>query len=210
MGVALADEAARAGWEVVLLLGPVAVVPSEAGVRVMRFRTCEDLRVLLDAEVVGADVLVMAAAVADYRPKVDPAFQGGKFRRTGQKMVLELEPTPDLLAGVSVRRRADQLMVGFALEPRQELLESARAKLERKGVDMVVANPLETMDSPDIEGMLVTARGVIRPDGAEADAAGRMSKGAFAAWLVRRIADAWESHAGGAGAAARGARLAGG
>lgn len=197
MGVAIAQAAASAGWDVTLLLGPMTVVPDDARVKVHRFRTCEDLRGLLKEHVGAADVLVMAAAVADYRPKVDPAFQGGKFRRTGQKMVLELEPTPDLLAEVSKTRRTGpsdgQLMVGFALEPRDELLQSARDKMTRKGVDMVVANPLETMDSDQIEGMIVSREGGVggvggvggetRPEG------GRMSKVAFAAWLIERIGE---------------------
>lgn len=189
MGVAIAQAATNAGWGVTLLLGPMTVTPQDQGggtggrLRVVRFRTCEDLRGLLAKEVASADVLVMAAAVADYRPKVDPAFQGGKFRRTGQKMVLELEPTPDLLAEVSKTRRPEQLMVGFALEPRDELLQSARDKMVRKGVDMVVANPLETMDSEEIEGMIVSPAGETRPEG------GRMPKVAFAAWLVDRIGE---------------------
>lgn len=182
MGIALADAAAAQGWDVTLLLGPVSVLPTSLGVRVLHFRTCENLRELLAAHVALADVLIMAAAVADYRPKVDPAFQGGKFRRTDQKMVFELEPTPDLLAEVARSRRPEQLMVGFALEPHEQLLASANAKLIRKKVDLVVANPLETMDSSDIEGMIVSASGVIRPEGA-----GLLPKAEFAAWLMRRI-----------------------
>lgn len=188
MGVAIAEAAANAGWDVTLLLGPMTIVPQDARVKVSRFRTCEDLRGLLRAEVAGADVLVMAAAVADYRPKVDPAFQGGKFRRTGQKMVLELESTPDLLAEVAKTRRTGpvdgQLMVGFALEPRDELLQSARDKMARKGVDMVVANPLETMDSAEIEGLIVSRDGETRPTSGV-----RMSKVAFAAWLIEKIGE---------------------
>ncbi len=193
MGVAIAEAAANAGWQVTLLLGPMTIVPQDARVRVSRFRTCEDLRGLLKGEVGSAEVLVMAAAVADYRPKVDPAFQGGKFRRTGQKMMLELESTPDLLAEVAKARKPEQLMVGFALEPRDELVTSARDKMVRKGVDMVVANPLETMDSAEIEGMIVSGEGEIRPEG------GRMSKVAFAAWLVERIGIAVERRGGAKG-----------
>ena len=112
MGVALADAAADLGWHVTLLLGPVAVRPSRGEIVVRHFRTCEDLRSLLRDEVSRADALVMAAAVADYRPKPNPAMSGGKFRRTNAPLALELEPTPDLLAEVSAARKPGQLFVG--------------------------------------------------------------------------------------------------
>lgn len=123
----------------------------------------------------------MAAAVADYRPKVDPALFNGKFRRHNHTLNLELEPTPDLLAEVASTRRPDQYMVGFALEPRAELIESALAKLERKKVDLVVANPLETMDSESIEAILVAR------DGTRTNTPGTMSKADFAPWLLSII-----------------------
>ncbi|MEK6702058.1 MAG: phosphopantothenoylcysteine decarboxylase [Planctomycetota bacterium] len=181
MGVALADAATELGWHVTLLLGPVAARPSRPGVVVRHFKTCEDLRTLLREEVTHADVLVMAAAVADYRPKPNPAMSGGKFRRTNAPLVLELEPTPDLLAEVSAARNPGQLFVGFALEPRAELLESAKAKLVRKKVDLVVANPLETMDSASVEAMILSA------DGTRTDTPGVMSKTDFATWVMAVI-----------------------
>jgi phosphopantothenoylcysteine decarboxylase / phosphopantothenate---cysteine ligase len=170
---------------VTLLLGPVSRTPSDSRVRVLRFRTCSDLEALLKETTDGCDVLIMAAAVADYRPKVDPAFFGGKFRRKNQTLTLELEPTPDLLAQVAARRRPDQLMVGFALEPREELLASARSKLERKKIDLVVGNPLETMDGETIEAV------VLAKDGTEARTPGTISKPAFASWIMNII----EQHA---------------
>lgn len=127
----------------------------------------------------------MAAAVADYRPKPNPAMSGGKFRRTNTPLMLELEPTPDLLAGVSSRRNPGQYLVGFALEPRADLISSAQAKLERKGVDLVVANPLETMDSQDIEAILVARDGsMVRSPGGEGV---KMPKVAFVRWLMGEI-----------------------
>lgn len=180
MGCALADEAARRGWSATLLLGPAPALPIDSRVRVRRFRTCEDLRGLLREEFGNTDVLVMAAAVADYRPKIDPAMWNGKFRRHSTNLTLELEPTPDLLAEISTSRKPGQLLIGFALEPRGELVASALAKLDRKGVDLVVGNPLETMDSPDIEATLFAKGGTSTP-------APKMSKDAFAAWLMDRI-----------------------
>lgn len=180
MGCALADEAARRGWSATLLLGPAPAFPTDSRVRVRRFRTCEDLRGLLREEFGSADVLVMAAAVADYRPKVDPAMWNGKFRRHSTNLTLELEPTPDLLAEISGSRRDGQVLIGFALEPREELIASATSKLERKGVDLVVGNPLETMDSTEIEATLFARGGTRTP-------APKMKKDAFAAWLMDRI-----------------------
>lgn len=121
----------------------------------------------------------MAAAVADYRPKPLAALSGGKFRRVDGQITLELEPTPDLIAEVAARRPVGQTLVGFALEPRSEMLASAKAKLERKGVDWVVANPLETMDAAEIEGVLVGPGGrQIHPPKV------KMGKDDFARWLV--------------------------
>lgn len=183
VGVALADEAVSRGWDVTLLLGPSALAPADSRVGLVRFRTAAELQGLLAAHAPRADVLVMAAAVADYRPRVDPAFLGGKFRRADQKLTLELEPTPDLLSEVAASRRPGQVLVGFALEPRDQMMESARAKLERKRIDLVVANPLETMDSPTIEAVALWR------DGSERRTPGTIGKPRFAAWLMDIIAE---------------------
>ncbi|MGP1345242.1 MAG: phosphopantothenoylcysteine decarboxylase domain-containing protein [Phycisphaerales bacterium] len=182
LGVALADAAAGRGWETTLLLGPSPRHPSDARVVVRRFQTTADLEALLGAEMPGHDALIMAAAVADYRPKRTGAA-GTKLRRGEGGMTLELESTPDLLAGCTAHRRAGQVFVGFALEPAERLVESARSKLVRKGVDLIVANPLETMDSPSISATLL-ARG--SEDRAEPAPAG-MDKQAFAGFLLDRV-----------------------
>jgi phosphopantothenoylcysteine decarboxylase/phosphopantothenate--cysteine ligase len=175
------------GWDVRLLLGPVPTEVTNPAVTVRRFRTCDDLNALLKEEAPGADVLVMAAAVADYRPKPNPAMSGGKFRRTNSPLTLELEPTPDLLAGVSARRRPGQFLVGFALEPRSDLIASAKAKLERKGVDLVVANPLETMDSDQIEAILIARDGsMLHSPGGEG---AKIHKRAFVRWLLADLSN---------------------
>ena len=104
-----------------------------------------------------------------------------KFRRGNQPLHLDLEPTPDLLAGIASNRRAGQYMVGFALEPRADVEWSSRAKLERKKVDMVVGNPLETMDSPTIEATIFLQDGSTRSPGRA------LPKSEFAAWLLEVI-----------------------
>lgn len=186
LGTALADAAATHGWRVTLLLGPSALMPKSSHVEVVRFRTAADLEALLRARVGEADVLVMAAAVADYRPKAGTAGDSQtKVRRKEGGLTLELEPTPDLLAGCAKARRAGQVLVGFALEPSATLLASAEEKLRRKGVDLVVANALETMDAPTIDATIVGPSGIV------AQTAGPMTKESFAPWLL----DVIERHA---------------
>lgn len=182
LGVALAEEAAREGWTVTLLLGPTPVQPSDSRVEVRRFRTTADLQALLMEALPGCDVLVMAAAVADYKPKATAQMLKGKHRRVEGGMVIELEATPDLLAGCAKVRRADQVLVGFALEPRDELEASARRKLAKKKVDLIVANPLETMDAPTIEARVFGGPGTGLEDGKPTD--GAIAKARFAAWLL--------------------------
>lgn len=186
LGIAFAEAACARGHSVTLLLGPIParepddVGRSLTGIRthgsVHRFRTTDDLARLLDAHSAEADVIVMIAAVADYRPKQGSA--NGKIRRADGGLTLELESTPDLLAGLGRNRRAGQLLVGFALEPRERLLESARRKLERKAIDLIVANPLETMESCEIEAT------VLGKNGQEFATEGRVTKKEFAPWLL--------------------------
>lgn len=182
LGIALAELARSRGWDVHLLLGPTTSAPpnSDTHLRVDRFRTTADLETLLKLHAHDADVLVMAAAVADYRPKGGGSAEG-KINRSAAGLTLELEGTPDLLAGCTSRRRPGQVFVGFALEPRERLMDSARNKLSRKRVDMVVANPLETMDSATIDAVLLHA------DGSEDRTPGVIDKRDFAAWLLERI-----------------------
>jgi len=185
LGSALADEAARRGWRVTLLLGPNAIRPEDQRVDVVRFQSTADLQSLLRVHLPSCDVLVMAAAVADFRPVADEVDPHGKRRRTKEGLTLQLEATPDLLMGCSSAARPDQLLVGFALEPEKDLLDSARSKLRRKSIDLIVANPLETMDSPHIRAWLVgnADRGLsltLQTDGA-------ILKERFASWLLEHL-----------------------
>jgi len=181
MGVALAEACRLAGYDTTLLLGPVCTPPPPAPVITHRFRTCEDLRTLLKQHASRAEIIVMAAAVADYRPRPLAALSGGKFRRTSEPVHLDLEPTPDLIAEVAASRRAGQRIIGFALEPRAEMIASAQNKLARKGLDACVANPLDTMESAVIEGTLVFK------DGGTLAAPCTMLKEDFAIWLLGEL-----------------------
>ncbi|MAY75006.1 MAG: hypothetical protein CMJ31_09890 [Phycisphaerae bacterium] len=191
LGVALADEAARRGWSVTLLLGPTPLRPSENGIELVKYRSCADLEARLGEQLHQHEILVMAAAVSDYRPVAGQADPFGKRRRDADRMTIEFERTPDLLAGCSARRKPGQMLVGFALEPRSRMLESAREKLERKGIDLIVANPLETMESETIDATLL-ATGEDEPI---ATTGCGIDKPAFAAWLLDRIEEAREANA---------------
>jgi len=135
MGVALAAAAARRGAEVTLIAANVAL-PEPAGVRRIDVETAEELAAATGAEFASCQVLLMAAAPADFRP---PAAEPGKLRRT-DGLELRLEPTEDILAGLAARRSAGQTIVGFAAEAGDGARERAREKRSRKGVDLIVLN----------------------------------------------------------------------
>lgn len=178
MGLELALAGVEAGAQVTLLLAR-GVDPGEAvrHCRVYRFESSVELKQLLDAHFPGCDLLLMAAAVADYRPI---AVAEGKLpRRSDGTITLELQPTPDLVTLLAGRRRPGQRVIAFALEEAAQLETRATEKMRRKGVDAIVANPLGTMESGSITALYLTADG-----GREAPP--RMTKSEFARWLMGR------------------------
>src|SRR6266566_1342779 len=134
MGYAVAEAAARRGARVVLISGPVAL-EAPAGVERVDVRTTEQMHRAVLANLDRTTVVVMAAAVADYRP-VRP--YANKLKRGTERLNIEFEPTADILADVS-RRKGDRLLVGFAAETEQ-VTEHARRKLKEKAADLIVAN----------------------------------------------------------------------
>ena len=159
MGVALAAEARRRGAEVTLLAANLAVQAPE-GVTVVETPTAAELeREALD-RAPGADVVIMAAAVADYRPAEALAAKRPKDTAT---WTLELEPTTDVLSALGERRREGQLLVGFAAETGDAGLERARRKLADKGADLFVLNDVSRpdigFDASDNEVTLLAASG---------------------------------------------------
>jgi phosphopantothenoylcysteine decarboxylase/phosphopantothenate--cysteine ligase len=157
MGVAVADEASRRGADVTLILAAAAATPS-APMRILRAESAAELERATLAEAATADVIVMAAAVSDYRPADAHA---GKRPKSGEPWHVTLEPTTDILREVGARRTAGQVLVGFAAEHGPGGVERARAKLERKSLDMIVMNDVSRtdigFDSTDNELVLVTA-----------------------------------------------------
>jgi phosphopantothenoylcysteine decarboxylase/phosphopantothenate--cysteine ligase len=137
MGFALAAAAARRGADVTLIAANVAL-PEPAGVRRIDVETAADLAAAARVEFPSAQILVMAAAPADFRAaEVAP----GKIKREeGGSVELRLEPTEDILAGLAESRGDSQTIVGFAAEHGEGGVERARAKLTRKGADLIVLN----------------------------------------------------------------------
>ncbi len=160
MGLALAHEAVRRGADVTLVRANVSL-PVPAGVRSIAVETAAELENALKAEFEAADVLVMAAAPADFRPATPDAGKISKLGREG--LVLELEPTTDILAALAAARRPGQTLVGFAAEHGGGAVERGRAKLVRKGLDAVVVNDISRsdigFDSEENEVTIVLADG---------------------------------------------------
>jgi phosphopantothenoylcysteine decarboxylase/phosphopantothenate--cysteine ligase len=158
MGVALAQEAGRRGASVTLLACNLEV-PAPPGIEVVEAPTAADLRREAAARS-DADVIIMAAAVADYRP-ARPLE--GKRRKDDGRWRLELEPTVDVLAELGRSRSSGQVLVGFAAEDGADALGRARRKLESKNVDLVVCNDVSRdgigFGSPDNEVVLVGRSG---------------------------------------------------
>ncbi len=161
MGFAVAEEAARRGADVTVVAANVAL-PRRAAITYVDVGTAAELARACDERFDAADLLVMAAAVADFRP-ADPRADKLKKDEAGGELDLRLVRTTDVLATLSARRRTGQVLVGFAAETGPAALEHGRAKLARKDLDAVVVNDVGTpgigFDSADNEVTIVTADG---------------------------------------------------
>jgi phosphopantothenoylcysteine decarboxylase / phosphopantothenate---cysteine ligase len=160
MGLALAVEASRRGAEVTLVAANVSLSRPE-GIRFLDVETAAELEAATRQEFDHADVLLMAAAVADFRPRHP---ERTKIKKAGREsFALELEATSDVLGELSSSRGQGQTIVGFAAEHGGEVVAEARAKLERKGLDAVVVNDVSRpdigFDAEDNEVTIVTATG---------------------------------------------------
>ena len=158
MGVALAEEARRRGADVTLLAANLAVRPP-SGITVVEAETAAELAKETFARA-DADIVLMAAAVADYRA---PDARADKRSKDGDAWTIELEPTEDILAELGRRRSNGQVLVGFAADHGDGGLERARSKLVAKGVDFVVFNDVSRadigFDAADNEVVMVSANG---------------------------------------------------
>lgn len=153
MGYALARAAASRGAAVTLLSGPVSLSAPE-GVTLVPFMTTQELLERALALVCEQDILIQAAAPADYRP--ERTAESKIKKRAGQNLTLELVENPDVAATLGEGKRADQVFVGFAAET-DDVLQNAREKLERKRLDMIVANDVTAPGAGfDVDTNIVT------------------------------------------------------
>jgi phosphopantothenoylcysteine decarboxylase / phosphopantothenate---cysteine ligase len=160
MGFALAEEAAARGADVTVVAANVGLSRNPR-VRYVDVVSAADLLAACEQEFASADVLLMAAAVADFRPAQAAAT---KLKKEGREALeLALEPTPDVLSGLAAQRRPGQLLVGFAAEHGDGAVDHGRGKLERKGLDAVVVNDISRpdigFDGDHNEVTIVTAAG---------------------------------------------------
>jgi phosphopantothenoylcysteine decarboxylase/phosphopantothenate--cysteine ligase len=143
MGFALARAAHARGAEVTLVAANVALA-RPPGVSCREVVTAAELQKICEEEFPACDVLMMTAAVADFRPS---APREGKIKKSGQDVLrLDLEPTTDVLAGLAERRRDDQTLVGFAAEHGEHAVDCGRKKLVSKHLDVVVVNDISRKD----------------------------------------------------------------
>ena len=143
MGYAIAQEAARRGADVVLVAGGTVALADPDGVRVLRTESALAMRDAVLQEAEDAAIVIKAAAVADYRPKVR---QAQKIKKNDAELTLVLEKNPDILLELGGRKKEKQILVGFAAET-QNLLDYAKAKLQKKNLDLIVANDVTCPDA---------------------------------------------------------------
>lgn len=185
MGYAIAAAAAEVGWEVSLVSGPVSLTPPE-GVELESVVTGDEMYRAIDRRFDHCDILIMTAALIDFRPKKKAEHKVKKF---DLEMMIEMEPVVDVLATVS-KRKSHQLVVGFAAET-NNVENYALSKLENKNADFIVANRIGCADG----GFESDSNSVIlfdRQGGRQA--MGPAPKTDIGRWLVEQFAAAMETH----------------
>lgn len=185
MGIAIARAAAQAGAQVTLITGQVSVsLPQDANIHPVSALTTEEMLAAVQEAFVSADALIMAAAVADYRP-VKVAEQKVKKGHDHELRTLELTETVDILRTIAAAKRTDQLVVGFAAET-EKLLDHAQEKLASKHADMIVANSVAGVTGAfgrDDDQVTILQKGK------DPEKWPRLSKTAVAQRLVARLAE---------------------
>lgn len=187
MGFALAESAARAGFDVVLIAGPVGLTVQSPHIRRIDVESAREMHAAALREFPDCAGAILCAAVADYAPEA-PADRKIKRETTGP-LTLRLVPNPDIAADLGLRKRADQWLVGFALET-DHALDNARGKLHRKHLDLIVLNSLSDAGAGfNTDTNRVT---LIAPEG-EPQALPLMAKSAVADTLIRHLCHTFPS-----------------
>ncbi len=135
MGYAIAAAARERGMDVVLISGPVTLPPPQ-GVDIVQVESAAEMAEAVRKAAENADIIIMSAAVADYRPA---AYSSSKIKKSDNDLVIELERTEDILLSLGRAKKPGQILVGFAAET-DDLLQNAQSKLERKNLDFIAAN----------------------------------------------------------------------
>lgn len=182
MGYAIAQAAWRRGAEVTLISGPSSL-DHPYGVDVIRVDTAVEMHQAVSGLLAAADVSVFAAAVADFRP-IEPREEKLKREETGDELTVSMIANPDIAGGTAALRKAGSVAVGFALET-TDLIENAKKKLEKKALDLVVANDAGE-EGAGFDG--VTNRVTILSANGEPEALALMSKDAVAEEILDRVA----------------------
>jgi len=141
MGYALAEAASKAGNEVILVSGPVNIIPP-SGVKLIRVESAKEMYQQMMKYAKIANIIIMAAAVADYRPKY---ISKQKIKKKEDNLIIELEKTEDILCSLAEEKKKNQILVGFAAET-QNLIHNAKKKLLAKNLDFIVANDVSRND----------------------------------------------------------------
>ncbi|HXI90192.1 MAG TPA: bifunctional phosphopantothenoylcysteine decarboxylase/phosphopantothenate--cysteine ligase CoaBC [Blastocatellia bacterium] len=186
MGFAVAEAALARGAAVTLIAGPVSIA-SPRGARTIAVRSAAEMYEAVKVNLDDATMVVMAAAVADYRPA---SVHQQKIKKNGSALVLDLEPTDDILAAVA-RDSGSRVVIGFAAET-ENVIENARKKLKEKGADLIVANDVSALDSGfDVDHnriALVSSEGVVElPLLSKQEAAARIIDAAMKIRSVRLL-----------------------
>ena len=179
LGVLLGLAGATNRYDVTLLLGPNCVTPtSHPRLSTIPFSSARDLSAKLKELWPSHQILIMAAAVADFTPK---GGQVGRKIRRSESLTVAWSPTEDIVAGLASNARADQSVIGFALVASGKLEEVALEKMQRKNIDAIVANPLDTMESNTITAQIYCK------DGRKLLPPNNLSKSHFATWLIEHL-----------------------
>jgi phosphopantothenoylcysteine decarboxylase/phosphopantothenate--cysteine ligase len=139
MGIAIAEALSKEGASVTLVLGPTDLKPDNEHIKVVSVTTAQEMYAECSKLFPETDIAVLAAAVADYRPKI---FSATKIKKQGTDLTLELTKTVDIAASLGSIKSQNQLLIGFALETNNEA-QNALLKLEKKNLDFIVLNSMQ-------------------------------------------------------------------